>query len=100
MDKKARPDMCCLQETRFGSKDTRRLTVKGQKRDLMKIERKSWVAILVLDKIHFKTGYKKRLKKDPSIPLWGIYSNKPETPLRRGVRLPVFPAAKLWGQPG
>ena len=61
--KKQEPTICCLQELHLRAKDTYKLKVKG----LEKIihvngkDRKAGVAILISDKIDFKT---KAIKKD------------------------------------
>ena len=61
--KRQKPSICCLQETHLRTKDTYRLKVKGW----VKIfhanshDRKAGVAILISDKIDFKT---KDIKKD------------------------------------
>ena len=61
--KKQEPTICCLQETHLRAKDTYKLKVRG----LEKIfhanaqDRKASVAILISDKIDFKT---KAIKKD------------------------------------
>ena len=63
LDKKAKPTICCLQETHLRAQDTYRLKVRrweeifhanGQ-------DRKAGVAILISDKIDFKM---KAIKKD------------------------------------
>ena len=57
------PHICCLQETHLSTKDLHRLKVKGWKKIFQanEQERKTGVAILVSDKIDFKT---KAIKKD------------------------------------
>ena len=55
--KKQDPSICCLQETHFKPKDIHRLKVKGWKKIFYATnrERKAGVAVLVSDKLHFKT---------------------------------------------
>ena len=51
------PSMCCLQETHLKPKDMHRLKVKGWKKifHANNREKRAGVAILVSDKIDFKT---------------------------------------------
>ena len=60
MDKK---NICCLQETHLETRDTIRLQMKGWKKIFHsnRDQRKAGVAILIFDKIDFKT---KALKRD------------------------------------
>ena len=61
MDKKKQdPSICCLQEIHLKSKDMHRLKVKGWKKifHANNREKKAGVAILVSDKIDFKTQRK------------------------------------------
>ena len=62
-NKKQEPEVCCPQETQLMSKDTYKLKVRGQKKIFHANgnDRKEGVAILISDKIDFKT---KALKKD------------------------------------
>ena len=55
--KKQDPCICCIQETHFRPKDTHKLKVKGWKKILHANgnEKKAGVAILISDKIDFKT---------------------------------------------
>ena len=58
MDKKKQdPSVCCLQETHLKPKDTHRLKIKGWKKifHAKNSEKKAGVAVLVSDKIDFKT---------------------------------------------
>ena len=57
------PYIRCLQETHFKAKDTYRLKVKGWKKifDANRDQKKAGVAILISDKIDFKT---KTVQKD------------------------------------
>ena len=50
------PYICCLQETHFRPRDTYRLKVRGWKKifNTNGNQKKSRVAILISDKIHFK----------------------------------------------
>ena len=55
--------ICCLQETHLKTRDTYRLKVKGWKKifHANRVQKKARVAILISDKIDFKT---KAVKKD------------------------------------
>ena len=61
--KKQKPSICCLQETHLRTKDTYRLKVRRYEKILHDNghDRKAGVAILISDKIDFKT---KDIKKD------------------------------------
>ena len=61
--KKQKPSICCLQETHLRAKDTYRLKVRGREKIFHASghDRKAEVAILIADKIDFKT---KAIKKD------------------------------------
>ena len=56
MDNDTIPYLSCLQQTRFRSKDTHKLTVKGWKTYFMKIEttKKAGLVALISDKIDLK----------------------------------------------
>ena len=56
------PYICCLQETHLKTRDTYRLKVKGWKKifHANRDQKKAWVAILIPDKIDFKTKAVKR----------------------------------------
>ena len=56
------PYICCLQETDLKTRDTYRLKVKGWKKifHANRDQKKAWVAILIPDKIDFKTKAVKR----------------------------------------
>ena len=58
------PFICCVQETHLKTGDTYRLKVKGQKKifHANRDQRKAGVAILISDKIDFKTKAVKRDK--------------------------------------
>ena len=58
------PYICCLQETHLETRDTYRLKVKGQKKifHANRDQKKAGVAILISDKIDFKTKAVKRDK--------------------------------------
>ena len=60
------PYICCLQETHLKTGDTYRLKVKGWKNIFYanRDQKKAGVAILVSDKIDFKTKAVKETKKD------------------------------------
>ena len=59
------PTICCLQETHLNTGDTYRLNVKGWKRISYanRDQKKAGVAILISDKIDFKTKAVKRHKE-------------------------------------
>jgi len=73
MNKKADPSICCLQETHFRPKDTFQLKVKGWKSiyHANRCEKKAWVAVLILDKVEFKTKTIKRDKEGHDIIIKG-----------------------------
>ena len=60
------PYICCLQETHLKTGDTYRLKVKGWKKIFRanRDQKKAGVAILISDKIDFKTKAVKRDKED------------------------------------
>ena len=60
------PYICCLQETHFRPRDTYRLKVKGWKKIFHANgnQKKAGVAILISDKILFKTRLLQETKKD------------------------------------
>ena len=64
MDTKKDPYMCCLQETHLKPRDTYRLNVMGWKNIFHANgdQKKAGVAILISDKIDFKTKAVKRDK--------------------------------------
>ena len=66
MDAKADPYICCLQETHLKTKDTYRLKVNGWKKifHANSDQKEAVVAILISDKINFKTKAVKRTMKD------------------------------------
>ena len=66
MDKKQDPYIYCLQETHFKPRDTYRLKVKGWEKifHANRDPKKAGVAILISDKIDFKTKAVKRDKMD------------------------------------
>ena len=57
------PYICCLQETHFKTRDTYRLKVKGWKKifHTNRDQKKAGVAMLISDKIDFKTKAVRRL---------------------------------------
>ena len=61
--KKQKPSICCIQETHLRAKDTYRLKVRGWEKifHANRQDRKAGIAILISDKIDFKT---KVIKKD------------------------------------
>ena len=63
--KKQDPYMCCLQETHLETRDTYRLKMKGLKKifHANRDQKKAGVAILISDKIDFKTKAVKRGKE-------------------------------------
>ena len=62
MESKPRPSICCLQETYLKTRETYRLKVKGWKKifHANREQKKAGVAILISDKINFKTKAVKR----------------------------------------
>ena len=64
--RKQDPYICCLQETHLKTGDTYRLKVKGWKKIFQanRDQKKAGVAILISDKIYFKTKAVKETKKD------------------------------------
>ena len=66
--KKQKPSTCCLQETHLRAKDTQRLKVRGWEKIFHANgpDRKAGVAILISDKIDFKTKaiLQRKTKKD------------------------------------
>ena len=60
------PYICCLQETHLKTRDTHRLKVKGWKKifHANRDQKKAGVAILISDKIDFKTKAVTRDKED------------------------------------
>ena len=67
------PNICCLQETHFKSRDTYRLKVKGWRKILHanRDQKKAGVAILISDKIDFKIKAVKRDKEGHYIMIKG-----------------------------
>ena len=59
------PYICCLQETHLKTRDTYRLKVKGWKKifHANREQKKAGVAVLISDKIDFKTKAVKETKK-------------------------------------
>ena len=59
---KQEPYICCLQETHLKTRDTYRLKMKGWKKifHANRDQKKAGVAILISDKIDYKTGCEKR----------------------------------------
>ena len=74
MDKKKQdPYICCLQETHLKTGDTYRLKVKGWKKlfQANRDQKEAGVAILISDKIDFKTKSVKRDKEEHYIMIKG-----------------------------
>ena len=67
------PYICCLQETHLKTKDTYRLKVKGWRKAFHTNgdQKKAGVAILISDKIDFKTKAVKRVKEGHYIMIKG-----------------------------
>ena len=67
--KKQKHSICCLQETHLRTKDTYRLKVKGWEKifHANRHDRKTGVAILISDKIDFKTKDIKKGKEGHSL---------------------------------
>ena len=70
---KQNPYICCLQETHIKTRDTYRLKVKGWKKifHTNRDQKKTGVAILISDKIDFKTKAVKRDKEGHYIMIKG-----------------------------
>ena len=79
--KKQDPSICCLQETHLKPKDMCRLKVKGWKKIFYanNTERKAGVAVLVSDKIDFKTKQATRGKKGHYIMINGSVQQEDTT---------------------
>ena len=73
MDTKTRPLICCLQETHIETRDTYRLKVKGWKKIFHPNidQNKAGVAVLISNKIDFKTKAVKRDKEGHYIMIKG-----------------------------
>ena len=73
MDTKTSPHICFLQETHLETRDTYRLKVKGWKKifHANRDQKKAEVAILISDKIDFKTKAVKRDKEGHYIMIKG-----------------------------
>ena len=67
------PSICCLQETHLKTRDTYRLKVKGWKKIFHpnRDQKKAGVAVLISDKIGFKTKAVKRDKEEHYIMIKG-----------------------------
>ena len=68
---KQEPYICCLQETHLKTRDTYTLKVKGWKKIFHRDQKKAGVAILITDKIDFKTKAVKRDKEGHYIMIKG-----------------------------
>ena len=78
MNTKQDPYICCLQETHLETRDTYRLKVKGWKKifHANRDQKKAGVAILISDKIDFKTKAVKRDKEGHYIMIKGSVQKK------------------------
>ena len=77
------PYICCLQETHLKTRDTYRLKVKGWKKifHANRDQKKAGVAILILDKIGFKTkAVVKGSTQEEDITIINIYAPNIGTP--------------------
>ena len=70
------PYICCLQETHLKTRDTYRLKVKGWKKILHanRDQKKAGVAILISEKIDFKTKAVKKDKEGHSVQFSSVQS--------------------------
>ena len=75
------PYICCLQETHFKTRDTYRLKVKGWKKIFHANgdPKKAGVALLISDKIDFKTKALKRDKEGHYIMIKGSIQEEDKT---------------------
>ena len=75
------PYICCLQETHLETRDTNRLKVKGWKKifHTNRSQKKAGVAILISDKIDFKTKAVKRDKEGHYIMIKGSIQEEDKT---------------------
>ena len=75
------PYICCLQETHLKTRDTNRLKVKGWKTIFYSNgdQKKAGVAILISDKIDFKTKTAKRDKEGHYIMIKGSIQEEDKT---------------------
>ena len=75
------PYNCCLQETHLKTRDTYRLKVKGWKKifHANRDQKKAGVAILISDKIDFKTKAVKRDKEGHYIMIKGSIQEEDKT---------------------
>ena len=100
------PYLCCVPETNFRSKDTHSLKVKGWKRYFWKWKQtnKAGIAIVVPEKIYFKTKAVTRDKEgSSSCTSWCSSTETQKTVKQKDMQhmfnAALFTIAKIWAQP-
>ena len=97
------PYICCLQETHLKTRDTYRLKVKGWKKIFHANgdQKKAGVAILISDKIGFKTKAMKRDKEGHYITIKGSIQEEEITIIYApNIRTPQYVVQMLTGMKG